>query len=63
MSWSFEFLYTDLQNFWIFVFLGLLVDWLVVGFFFPCLLFHIAHIALFTLSLAMRTLFVLRYFK
>lgn len=68
MTWSFKFLYTDLQNFWMFV-LGWLVGWL--WFFFPLLAFPayspfyyiLAHIALFTISLAIATLFVLRYFK
>lgn len=61
MAWSSKFLYTGLQNFWMFVLLVcFLFAWLC--FFFPSLLFQIAHIALFTLSLAIATLFVLRYF-
>lgn len=62
MTRSFKFLYTDLQNFWMFVLLGFLFVWLWF-FFFPCFLFQIPHRALFTLPLAITTLFVLRLFK
>lgn len=58
MTWSCKFLYKDFQDFWVFVLLGFFVCLFVF-----CLLFQIADIALFILSLATIPLFALKYFQ